>query len=56
MNMEAVMGVLLGIGLGAACGFRIFVPLLVAAIAIRGGFLTVTPIFMAGGTRWSPSP
>lgn len=35
MNMEAVMGVLLGIGLGAACGFRIFVPLLVAAIAIR---------------------
>ena len=36
MNMEAVMGVLLGIGLGAACGFRIFVPLLVAAIAIRG--------------------
>ncbi|MBP8663781.1 MULTISPECIES: DUF4126 domain-containing protein [Akkermansia] len=51
MNMEAVMGVLLGIGLGAACGFRIFVPLLVAAIAIRGGFLTVTPEFAwLGGT------
>ena len=49
--MEAVMGVLLGIGLGAACGFRIFVPLLVAAIAIRGGFLTVTPEFAwLGGT------
>lgn len=45
MNMEAVMGVLLGIGLGAACGFRIFVPLLVASIAIRAGFLTVTPEF-----------
>ena len=45
------MGVLLGIGLGAACGFRIFVPLLVAAIAIRGGFLTVTPEFAwLGGT------
>lgn len=43
--MEAVMGVLLGIGLGAACGFRIFVPLLVASIAIHGGFLTVTPEF-----------
>lgn len=43
--MEAVMGVLLGIGLGAACGFRIFVPLLVASIAIRGGFLSVTPEF-----------
>ncbi|WP_418995759.1 DUF4126 domain-containing protein, partial [Akkermansia sp.] len=37
--------------LGAACGFRIFVPLLVAAIAIRGGFLTVTPEFAwLGGT------
>ena len=34
MNMEAVMGVLLGIGLGAACGFRIFVPLLVASIGV----------------------
>lgn len=45
MNMEAVMGVLLGIGLGAACGFRIFVPLLVASIALHGGFLTVTPGF-----------
>lgn len=43
--METVMGVLLGIGLGAACGFRIFVPLLVASIAIRGGFLTTTPEF-----------
>ena len=51
MNMEAVMGVLLGIGLGAACGFRIFVPLLVASIAIRAGFLTVTPEFeWLGGT------
>ncbi|MBD9269937.1 MAG: DUF4126 domain-containing protein, partial [Akkermansia sp.] len=51
MNMEAVMGVLLGIGLGAACGFRIFVPLLVASIAIHGGFLTVTPEFAwLGGT------
>ena len=49
--MEAVMGVLLGIGLGAACGFRIFVPLLVASIAIHGGFLTVTPEFAwLGGT------
>ena len=49
--MEAVMGVLLGIGLGAACGFRIFVPLLVASIAILGGFLTVTPEFAwLGGT------
>lgn len=45
MNMEAIMGVLLGIGLGAACGFRIFVPLLVASIALHGGFLTVTPGF-----------
>ena len=45
------MGVLLGIGLGAACGFRVLVPLLVASIAIHGGFLTVTPEFAwLGGT------
>ena len=30
--MEIVFGICLGIGLAAACGFRIFVPLLVLAI------------------------
>ena len=31
--MEVVLSVLLGIGLAAACGFRVFVPLLVISIA-----------------------
>ncbi len=43
--MEALMSILLGIGLGSACGFRIFVPLLVASIAIHGGFISVNADF-----------
>ncbi len=43
--MEMLMSILLGIGLGAACGFRIFVPMLVASIAIHGGFISVNPDF-----------
>lgn len=38
--METVFSVLAGLGLAAACGFRVFVPLLVAAIATRGGLLS----------------
>jgi hypothetical protein len=35
--METLMGVGMGIGLAAACGFRVFVPLLVLAVASRAG-------------------
>jgi hypothetical protein len=37
--LEGVLGVLTGLGLAAACGFRVFVPLFVAAIATRAGAL-----------------
>jgi hypothetical protein len=43
--METVLSVLAGLGLAAACGFRVFVPLLVASIAIHSGHLEPTPAF-----------
>jgi len=35
--METVLSILLGLGLAAACGFRVFVPLLVMSVAARAG-------------------
>lgn len=43
--MSTLLSVILGIGLSAACGFRIFVPFLVAGIAARTGHLTLGPAF-----------
>jgi len=37
--MEWVLGVLIGISLSAACGFRVFVPMLVMSIAVHSGHL-----------------
>lgn len=37
--MDTVYSVLAGLGLAAACGFRVFVPLLVAGVAARAGLL-----------------
>lgn len=34
-----------GLGLSAACGLRVFLPLFVAAVATRAGFLSVGPQF-----------
>ena len=45
MTMETFMGVLIGIGLAAACGFRVFVPLLVVSIATNAGYITLSPGF-----------
>ena len=39
--MEIVVSICLGISLAAACGFRIFVPLLVMSIASRTGHLAL---------------
>ena len=36
------MGVCMGVGLAAACGFRVFVPLLVLAIASRAGMANLS--------------
>jgi hypothetical protein len=43
--METLTSVLLGIGLSAATGFRIFVPFLVASIAAISGYLPLSPSF-----------
>ncbi|MBL8863839.1 MAG: DUF4126 domain-containing protein [Planctomycetes bacterium] len=45
-DLQSILGVLAGIGLAAACGFRVFVPMLVAGIAVRSGALTVSDGFL----------
>ena len=44
-HYEILLGLITGLGLAAACGFRVFVPLLVASIAIRAGAVEVAPGF-----------
>ena len=43
--MEPILSSLVGIGLSAACGFRVFVPLLVVSIASYSGHLHLAPGF-----------
>jgi hypothetical protein len=45
LDLQAFLGLLTGLGLSAACGFRVFVPMLVAAIAVRSGAIHVTADF-----------
>ncbi len=45
--METAMSICLGIGLSAACGFRVFVPLLVMSVAALSGHL-----HLAHGFEW----
>jgi hypothetical protein len=42
---ETLLSVALGLGLAAACGFRVFVPFLVMGAAVRTGHLDVSPGF-----------
>jgi hypothetical protein len=44
-EMETILAVITGIGLGAACGFRVFVPLLALNIASIYGYLNLAPGF-----------
>lgn len=48
--MDALLSICIGIGLSAACGFRVFVPLLVMSIASLSGHLTLAPGFEWIGT------
>ena len=48
--METILSLLVGIGLSAACGFRVFVPLLVVSIASHTGHLK-----LASGFAWMGS-
>lgn len=43
---QSLVSVFLGLGLSAATGFRIFVPMLVINLAARGGFLALSPKFV----------
>jgi hypothetical protein len=43
--MDVLLSVCIGIGLSAACGFRVFVPLLVMSIAAKTGHLSLSPAF-----------
>lgn len=40
---ELLTHAMIGLGLAASCGFRVFVPLLVMGIAVRGGMIELTP-------------
>jgi hypothetical protein len=48
--LETITSILLGIGLSAATGFRIFVPFLVASISAITGYLPLSPSFEWIGT------
>ncbi|NET28174.1 DUF4126 domain-containing protein [Okeania sp. SIO1I7] len=48
--METLLGICLGVGLSAACGFRIFVPPLVMSIAAQSGNLQLSSDFAWMGT------
>jgi hypothetical protein len=49
--MDGWLSLLLGIGLSAACGFRVFVPLLVMSLASQDGHLALAP-----GFEWIATP
>jgi len=44
-DMEAILGIMIGIGLSAACGFRVFVPLLIMNLAALSGHLPLPENF-----------
>jgi hypothetical protein len=48
--MEPLLAAILGIGLAASCGFRVFAPLLVASAATRAGYLEIAQGFEWLGT------
>ncbi len=48
--METLLSICLGIGLSAACGFRVFIPMLIVSIAANAGHLT-----LAKGFEWLAS-
>jgi len=48
--METIIGLVVGIGLSAACGFRVFVPMLGMSIAALSGHITLSPGFAWIGT------
>jgi hypothetical protein len=50
LNKEIIVAVAMGIGLSASCGFRVFVPMLVASIAAKAGIFPAQEGFQWLGT------
>lgn len=50
MSLEWIISACIGVGLAACCGFRIFVPLLIASAAMKFGFIGTMPGFEWLGT------
>jgi hypothetical protein len=48
--MESVVGILVGVGLAASTGFRVFVPLLVVSVAANTGYMELAENFKWLGT------
>jgi hypothetical protein len=48
--MDVALGICLGIGLSAACGFRVFVPMFIMSLASKAGYLD-----LADGFDWMGS-
>lgn len=53
MGTETLLGIIVGIGLSAACGFRVFVPLLAINIASLNGYLQLAPGFEWIGSSYA---
>lgn len=49
--MEELFALMIGLGLSAACGFRVFVPLLAMSLAAQTGHLK-----LAEGFQWAATP
>src|SRR3954463_3288084 len=47
--MDSILSILIGLGLAAACGFRVFVPLLIMSLASRAG---VGHLALGPGFAW----
>lgn len=45
MGIELLLPLALGIGLAAATGFRVFLPLLIMGLAVKGGYMPVSSGF-----------
>jgi len=48
--METFLSICIGLGLSAACGFRVFVPMFFVSVAASTGHLTLAPTFQWLGT------
>src|SRR4030043_1259724 len=53
MNTETLLGIAIGIGLSAACGFRVFVPLLVMNLTSLSGLLHLSSGFAWIGSYYA---